>query len=294
MTPDRLTSLDASFLYLETPAVHMHVAGVSVFDPRDDGSLTYDDVQRVVEARLHLAPRLRERILQIPLGLARPFWVDDERFDLDFHLRRAAIPSPGGRFQLERAIGRVLSRPLDLAKPLWELYVFEGLAEHRTAVLLKLHHALADGISGLTIASALFDLTADTDIGVAPLPTWKAEPAPSREELIREAAEDLVLHPVEAVGHALGAPIRTVRALAEAFAGVRDVVDMGAPPAGPFDTRIGPARRFAMAEASFDRIRAIKHGLGARSTTLSSAPLREVCTPCSSIGVRRRGVARCA
>ena len=148
MTPERLTSLDASFLYLETPAVHMHVAGVSVFDPRDDGPLTYDDVQRVVTARLHLAPRLRQRVMQVPFGLARPLWVDDDRFDLDFHLRRSAVPSPGGRFQLERAVGRVLSRPLDPAKPLWELYVFEGLAERRTAVLLKMHHALADGISG--------------------------------------------------------------------------------------------------------------------------------------------------
>jgi diacylglycerol O-acyltransferase / wax synthase len=262
MAPERLSSLDASFLYLETPAVHMHVAGISVFDPRDDGALTYDDVQRVVEARLHLAPRLRERVLKVPLGLARPLWVDDERFDLDFHLRRAAIPSPGGRFQLERAIGRVLSRPLDPAKPLWELYVFEGLADRRTAVLLKLHHALADGISGLTIASALFDLTPDGEIGVAPTPSWKAGSAPSREALMREAAEDLVLHPFEAVGHALGAPLRTVRALAETVSGVRDVVDMGAPPAGPFDTKVGPARRFAMAEARFDRVRAIKHSLG--------------------------------
>ena len=262
MSPERLTSLDASFLYLETPAVHMHVAGVSVFDAREDGPLTYDDVQRVVEARLHLAPRLRKRVLQVPLGLARPLWVDDDRFDLDFHLRRAAIPSPGGRFQLERAIGRVLSRPLDTAKPLWELYVFEGLADRRTAVLLKLHHALADGISGLTIASALFDLAPDAEIGLPGPTPWKAEPAPTLEDLMRDAAEDLVLHPIEAVGHAIGAPVRTLRALAETFAGVRDVVDMGAPPAGPFDTQVGPARRFAMAEASFARIHEIKRILG--------------------------------
>jgi diacylglycerol O-acyltransferase / wax synthase len=260
MSPERLTSLDASFLYLETPSVHMHVAGVSVFDPRGDGPLTYDDVQRVVEARLHLAPRLRQRVLRVPFGLARPLWVDDDRFDLDFHLRRAAIPSPGGRFQLERALGRVLSRPLDPAKPLWELYVFEGLAERRTAVLMKLHHALADGISGMTIASALFDLAPDADLGA---PTaWKAEPLPTGEDLLREAAQDLVLHPLEAIGHAVGAPARSLRSVAETLSGVRDVVDMGAPPAGPFDTVVGPARRFAMAEASFSRIRDIKHALG--------------------------------
>ncbi len=262
MAQERLSSLDASFLYLETPAVHMHVAGVSVFDPREDGLLTYDDVQRVVEARLHHAPRLRQRVMRVPFGLARPLWVDDDRFDLDFHLRRAAIPSPGGRFQLERAVGRVLSRPLDPTKPLWELYVFEGLAERRTAVLLKLHHALADGISGMTIASALFDLAPDAPLGAPPATPWKPETPPSREDLLRGAAQDLVLHPLEALGNAVGAPARTVAAITETLAGVRDVVDMGAPPAGPFDTQIGPARRFAMAEASFARVREIKHALG--------------------------------
>ena len=141
MQPERLSGLDASFLYLERPAMHMHVAGVSVLEPRRDGPLTYDDVQRVVEARLHLAPRLRQRVQDVPGNISRPLWVDDERFDLDFHLRRSAVPTPGERFQLERAVGRVLSRPLDRAKPLWELYVFEGLAGGRTAVLLKLHHA---------------------------------------------------------------------------------------------------------------------------------------------------------
>jgi diacylglycerol O-acyltransferase len=262
MTPERLTSLDASFLYLETPAVHMHVAGVSVFDPRDDGPLTYDDVQRVVTARLHLAPRLRQRVMQVPFGLARPLWVDDDRFDLDFHLRRSAVPSPGGRFQLERAVGRVLSRPLDPAKPLWELYVFEGLAERRTAVLLKMHHALADGISGMTIASALFDLAPDAEIGAPPATPWAPARPPSRDDLLRDAAQDLVLHPLEAIGRAVSAPARTLGVLAETLSGVRDVVDMGAPPAGPFDTVIGPARRFAMAEASFARIREIKGALG--------------------------------
>ncbi len=131
MPPERLSSLDASFLYMERPAMHMHVAGVSVLDPGPEGPLTYDDVVRVVQARLHLAPRLRQRVLRVPGDFARPLWVDDVRFDLDFHLRRSALPSPGGRLQLERAVGRVLSRPLDPSKPLWELYVFEGLAHLR-------------------------------------------------------------------------------------------------------------------------------------------------------------------
>ena len=126
--------------------------------------------------------------------------MDDERFDLDFHLRHASVPSPGGRFELERAVGRVLSRPLDRTKPLWELYVFEDLAEDRTAVLLKLHHAMADGIGGMMIASALFDLAPDARSG-RPMRAWLPEPAPPPQDLIRDAVEELVLHPLQGLTH---------------------------------------------------------------------------------------------
>ncbi len=260
MTAERLSSLDTSFLYLEKPAMHMHVAGLSVFSPRDDGPLTYDDVQRVVGARLHLAPRLRQRVLPVPGNLAHPLWVDDERFDLDFHLRRAAIPSPGGRFQLERAAGRVLSRPLDRSKPLWELYVFEGLAEGRTAVLLKLHHAMADGIGGMLIGSALFDVDPDANLGVAP--PWVPEPAPSREALVQDAIREALVHPAAALAHAAQTPARAMRFVGEMLGGVLTFAGMGPPPAGPFDGMIGPARRFATAEVPFSELRAIKHAMG--------------------------------
>src|SRR5215210_7320989 len=177
MPAERLTALDASFLYLEKPGVHMHVAGLSIFGPRADGtSLPYGDVERVVEARLRLAPQLRRKLLAIPGNISRPVWVDDGRFDLNFHLRRASVPSPGGPLELERAVGRVLSRPIDRTKPLWELYVFEDLADGRTAVLLKLHHAMADGIGGMMIASAWFDLTPDAPLGAPD--EWLPEPVP--------------------------------------------------------------------------------------------------------------------
>src|SRR6476620_443677 len=109
MPTERLSSLDASFLYLEKPSMHMHVAGVSVLAPRADGPLRYHHVHDVVEARLSMAPRLRQRVLRVPYRFACPLWVDDEHFGLDFRLRRSAVPSPGGRFQLERAVERVLS-----------------------------------------------------------------------------------------------------------------------------------------------------------------------------------------
>jgi len=262
VTAERLSSLDASFLYLERPAMHMHVAGLSVFAPRADGPLTFEDVQGVVLARLHLAPRLRQRVLRVPFGLARPLWVDDERFDLDFHLRRAAIPSPGGRLQLERHVGRILSRPLDPNKPLWELYVFEGLEDDRTAVLLKLHHAMADGISGMMVASALFDLQPDAPLGTPPNHEWVAEPAPSTPDLIRDAAEDLVLHPLQALGRAAETPSRAWQDISEIVSGVTHLVGMGGPPHGPFDVKIGPARRFGTAEVPFERLREIRAALG--------------------------------
>ena len=118
-------------------------------------------------------------------------WVDDDRFDLDFHLRRSAVPSPGGRLQLERSVGRVLSRPLDRSKPLWELYVFEGVDAGRTAVLLKLHHALADGIGSMLIGSALFDLEADAPLGAPPAAPWRPEPIPPRDDLVHAAFEEM-------------------------------------------------------------------------------------------------------
>src|ERR671914_1715238 len=129
-----------------------------------------------MDAGLGLAPPLRRKLLPVPGNISRPVWVDDDRFDLDFHLRQASVPSPGGWFELERAVGRVLSRPLDRTKPLWELYVFEDLADDRTAVLLKLHHAMADGIGGMTIASSPFDLPPDAPIGSAG--AWSPQAAP--------------------------------------------------------------------------------------------------------------------
>jgi diacylglycerol O-acyltransferase / wax synthase len=262
MPAERLSGLDASFLYLEKPGVHMHVAGLSIFRARADGSLlTYDDVERVVKARLRLAPRLRRKLRSVPGNLSRPVWIDDDRFDLDFHLRRASVPDPGGRFELERAVGRVLSRPLDRTKPLWELYVFEDLSEDRTAILLKIHHAMADGIGNMMIASALFDLTADAQTG-EPDRTWSAEQAPPMQDLIRDAVEEAVLHPIQSLAHVARQPrivAETVSATANAL---RTVAGMGTAPRGPFDGRVGPNRRFATAERPFAVFREIKESLG--------------------------------
>jgi len=260
VTDDRLSSLDASFLYLERPAMHMHVAGLSIMDPREDGPLLFDDVRRVLEARIHLAPRLRQRVLAVPGDLARPVWVDDEKFDLGFHLRRSALPEPGGHEELSQAVGRILSRQLDRAKPLWELYVFERLEKGRTGVLLKMHHALADGIAGIQTGSVLFDMEAGAPLGQAE--PWTPVQAPSPRALVEAGLEDQLRHPFEALRSIAEAPARAAEVVQETLAGVRVILGMGRRPEGPFDVQIGPNRRFAMAEAPFDRLRQVRSAFG--------------------------------
>jgi WS/DGAT/MGAT family acyltransferase len=267
MTPERLTALDASFLYLERPAMHMHVAALSVLDPstRADGRLRFEDVAGVMVSRLHLAPRFRQKVVSVPFDLALPVWVDDPAFDLGFHLRRAALPSPGGRRELADHVQRLLSRPLDRTKPLWELYLIEGLEDGLVATLFKVHHAMIDGLSGIQLTAALYDLSPEPSREPPP-PDWHPEPEPSGRELLEQAMRDLATHPVAAVSTAVEnvrrSPALAALGLGSVVAGLRSVFDMGARPSSPLDVRIGPNRRFAMAEAPVHRFKEIKDALG--------------------------------
>ncbi len=241
MPTERLSSLDASFLYLETPAMHMHVAGVSVFAPREDGPLTYEDVAEVATARLHLAPRLRQRVLDLPgrprpaaLGRRRPLRPGLPPAARGDPRARAAGCSWSARWDascLVRSTGRSRSGSSTSSK---------GSSDDRTAVLLKMHHALADGISGMLIASALFDLSPDADLGAPPKEPWVPEPAPTGLELAADAVQDLMLHPMEAVVRVAEAPMHAAAVIGETLDGLRSIVGMGAPPRGPFDVRVGP------------------------------------------------------
>jgi len=267
MPPERLTALDASFLYLERPAMHMHVAALSVFDPssRPDGRLRHDDVARVIASRIHLAPRFRRKVVMVPGHLGLPVWADDPRFDLEFHVRRSALPAPGGRRELTDAVQRVLSRPLDRTKPLWELYVIEGLEEAHVATLLKVHHAMIDGVSGMQLAAVLYDVDPTPPEPPAP-PPWNPEPEPGRADLVREALLRQVTHPVRAVldgaEQVLQAPAMTALGLGAIASGVRSIFGMGARPSSPLDVAIGPNRRFAITEAPLQRFKDVKDALG--------------------------------
>jgi WS/DGAT/MGAT family acyltransferase len=267
MSPERLTPLDASFLYLERPAMHMHVAALAILDPstRRDGRLRFEDVASTMASRLHLAPRFRQRVATVPFDLGLPLWVDDAAFDLAFHLRRAALPTPGGRRELAGYVQRVLSRPLDRTKPLWELYVIEGLEDGHVATLMKVHHAMIDGLSGMHLAAAIYDLSPEPPAVPAP-PRWRPEPEPSSGDLLRDAVRDLAAHPVEAVSTAVDnvrrSPALAALGLGTVMSGVRSIFDMGARPSSPFDVRIGPNRRFAMTEAPVQRFKDVKDALG--------------------------------
>ena len=246
--------------------MHMHVAGVCVLDPRTTPNerITLDDLEQVITSRLHLVPRFRQKVMPVPGNLARPVWMDDTDFDLDFHLRRAALPRPGGRRELADFVQRVHSRPLDRSKPLWETYFIEGLEDGLVAVLSKAHHAMIDGISGVDIATVMFDFQPEPTI-LAP-DEWKPETEPSAADLLRDAIKEQVVHPLaslaEAAQTAARAPARAARFVGTVLGGVRELVGLGAVPRGPFDADIGPNRRFAMADAPVQRFKDIKNSAG--------------------------------
>jgi diacylglycerol O-acyltransferase / wax synthase len=265
---ERLGPQDASFLYLETPSVHQHVGGVAILDPSTapSGRLTYPDLVRVVSSRLHLALRFRQRILFPPFAAARPVWVDDTNFDIDFHMRRAALPSPGGRRELVDYVQRVISRPLDRTKPLWELYLIEAMEDGLAAILTKVHHCMVDGLAAVDLASAVYDFAPEPQI-LNP-PAWEPEPEPSRLDLLLDALTEQVTHPARGLAdlaqRTLQTPARVARQGGEILGGLMDVMGAGvlAPP-GPFNRKVGSNRRFAMIEAPVQTFKDIKRSLGA-------------------------------
>src|SRR5213076_1298239 len=157
----QLTSLDAQFLALETPRQSGHVAGLAILDPstRPDGKLELAAIQELIAGRLPLLPPLRWRLAEVPLGLDYPYWVDDPDFDLDFHVRELALPTPGTDAKLAEQVSRIVARPLDRARPLWELYLIHGLGSGSVAMLTKIHHSVIDGVSGAEVMGLLLDLS---------------------------------------------------------------------------------------------------------------------------------------
>jgi diacylglycerol O-acyltransferase len=192
MGPDRLSPQDASFLHLEDHVSHMHIGSVAIFEGPPP---PFADIVAMVDAKLDLVPRYRQKVRFVPLELGRPVWVDDPHFNLEYHLRHTALPSPGGETELRKLVGRVMAQQLDRSKPLWEIWAVEGLEDGRWAMLAKTHHALVDGVSGTDLLAVIMDLGPDEQ---RPAPSgWTPHPEPSGLELAVDALENIVRSPYE-------------------------------------------------------------------------------------------------
>ncbi|HEX3689075.1 MAG TPA: wax ester/triacylglycerol synthase family O-acyltransferase [Solirubrobacteraceae bacterium] len=262
--PDRLTGLDSSFLHLEHDSAHMHVAGCMVFD---GDAPTYDELVEQLSSRLHLVPRYRQRLAFVPFNQGRPVWVDDPHFNIAFHVRHTALPSPGGEAQLKRLAGRVFSQALDRSRPLWEIWLVEGLSHGRFGLLSKTHHALVDGVSGVDIFTVLFDTSPDPMPVAPPDHEWVARPLPSGAQLLADALLERATVPAEVVRGvraALRGPRQVAARVGRALGGVGAMARAGlqAAPPSPLNVRIGPHRRFTWVRGDLQEFKTIKNALG--------------------------------
>ena len=262
MSPDRLSPMDASFLHIEDDVSHMHIASVAVFEGPEP---PFDEVMAMIEAKLELVPRYRQRVQFVPFDLGRPVWVDDPHFNLDYHVRHTALPSPGGEAELRRLVGRVMEQPLDRSKPLWEIWVVQGLEGGRWAMLSKAHHALVDGVSGTDMLAVLMDQSSDAERPTAPA-EWVPAPTPSGLALVAEAFVDLLLSPYE-IARAARAQTRALRRMARYAAEVTSgLVAMGGlvrpTPLSSLNGPLGPHRRYAWASTSVEDIKTVRRELG--------------------------------
>src|SRR4051812_27802021 len=265
---DRLTALDSTFLHLEKGGAHMHVASIFVFE---GDAPPYDKARDAIEARMHLVPRYRQRLAEVPYGQGRPVWVDDPHFNIGYHVRHTALPAPGSDDVLKRLAGRLFAQPLDRSKPLWEIWVVEGLepvgGTARWAMLCKTHHALVDGISGVDITAVLLDAAPEAAPPAPPERPWEPGPTPGRAQLLADALLERATQPREIARgvRAMGrGPRQVLNRLVEAAVGLGAMAWAGLNPAppSPFNVPIGPHRRYTWVDADLAEFKTIKDALG--------------------------------
>ncbi|MFN8016694.1 MAG: wax ester/triacylglycerol synthase family O-acyltransferase [Acidimicrobiales bacterium] len=260
---ERLTGLDAAFLYLENPTNHMHVAMTMVLDPSTvPGGYTFENLKEFIRGRLHLVPPFTRRLCEVPLNLAHPLWVEDPDFDLDFHIRRIGCPAPGGRRELGAMAGQIASTPLDRSRPLWELWVIEGLKQDRIGVVTKVHHAAIDGSSGAELMVHLFDLQPEV---ADPPPPIEREPEhiPNEIELLGHAAASrvrkLVMLP-RLIGETVSAVNRVVQGRRDPNKAV-GAVPLTAPRTS-WNGTLSPMRSVGFARVPLEDVKALKSAFG--------------------------------
>ncbi|MDH6281949.1 WS/DGAT/MGAT family O-acyltransferase [Prescottella agglutinans] len=260
----RMTTQDASFYFLDASNTPMQMGSLAILELPESG-LDFEAVLRLIESRLHLVPRYRQKVREIAFGLARPVWVDDPDFDITYHVRRSAVPSPGTDEQLHDLVARLTSRPLDTTRPLWEMYVVEGLANNRCAVFTKSHSALVDGEQALEIGQVILDEEDEPRPAADDL--WMPEPAPSEVALVAGALAQLVSQPrdgLETLRMTLGDMSSVVDGAADAVGKVAALVRTAAQPApsSPLNATISRNRRFTVARTDLERYRKIRARYG--------------------------------
>jgi len=280
----QLTGLDATFLYMETPSSFGHVNGLGIYRRPDDPDYhPYEAFKAQIENRLHLLDPFRRRLVEVPMGLDHPYWINDPDFDIDFHVRHIAIPPPGDIEQLAAQVARIIGRPMDRSKPLWEVYVMEGLEDDEFAVLSKIHHATVDGASGVELLTILLDADPDGDDIPPDTGTWRAEAVPTELELLTRTAASYMRRPARLAKVQLNAVqqmaeitrnkgletlVSNIRRQIPGPLGRHDETDTLTRPSvtAPrtlFNHSITPHRRLAMRSVPLDDIKKLKTKAGA-------------------------------
>src|ERR1700736_1490979 len=263
----KLSPLDASFLRLETRHTHMHIGGVAIFEPSPHGSgeALYEAIVRTIEQRLDLMPRYRQRIAFLPLSLDTPVWIDDPEFDISNHVLRAALPKPGRDKELREFVGRVFSRQLDRRRPLWELFIIEGLRDGRWALLTKSPHAMVDGISNLELATILLDVEPAPSKQPFGVSRWEARESPSSFGLLIESLRTRVTRPARVLSAAravAGQPGRLANALRDTASGLVSMAEHMGAPKSAINGKTGPARAYGYSRFPLEDFRTIKSAFG--------------------------------
>lgn len=259
---DRLSSQDAAFLHIEDGVSHMHIGAVAILEgPPPPWQALADQVM----ANLPGVPRYRQRVHFVPFGLGRPVWVDDPHFNLAYHVRRTALPGPGGDEELQRLVGRVMSTALDRHKPLWEMWMVEGLRDDRWALLTKVHHAMVDGVSGAELLQTILKEHADESLGadLEAAAGWTPERQPGGAELAARAVAHRLSSPIDGARTLIDSPRQVALRSAATVEGLLKMAGvLQPPPRTSLNGDIGAHRRWVWARAELADVKAIRRALG--------------------------------
>jgi diacylglycerol O-acyltransferase / wax synthase len=261
MSTNTMSPLDASFLHIEDDRSHMHIGSVAIFEGPPP---SYESVRAMVESKLPLVPRYRQKVRFVPLGLGRPIWVDDPHFNLIYHVRHTALPSPGGNEELRNLVGRVMAQQLDRSKPLWEMWIVEGLDAGRWALISKVHHCMVDGVSGTDLLAVMLDQARDA----SPPETsknWHPRPEPTSAQVLGEALVERAVSPYEML-RSMRAATRAPRELASRFyetaRGLTAMRGLLRSAQTSLNGPIGPHRRWVWARSQLADVKAVRAAFG--------------------------------